>query len=57
MLKYGDKRDYPKIDVYVDGNYVWSTTWCKTCKEAIERAKVQVDRPEAKVTARFDKRK
>ena len=42
MLKYGDKRDYKKIDIflkYSDGtfNYVESTTWSKTCKDAKAR--------------------
>lgn len=36
-VNYGDKRDYPKIDVYVNGVYRGSTTWAKTCKEAKER--------------------
>ncbi len=36
-MVYGDKRDYPKIDIYVDGFYKGSTTWLKTCKEACER--------------------
>ena len=26
-MTYGDKRDYPKIDLYVDHTYVCSTTW------------------------------
>lgn len=36
-MKYGDKRDYPKIDVYVNGQYECTTTWAKTCKEAKEK--------------------
>lgn len=36
-MKYGEKRDYKKIDIFVDGDYVCSTTWAKYCKEAIER--------------------
>ena len=35
--KYGDKTDYPKIDVFVNGDYAYSTTWCRTCKEAVQR--------------------
>ena len=35
---YGTHRDYPKIHIYVGGhgvwNYVASTTWARTCKEA-----------------------
>lgn len=37
-MAYGDKRDYPKIDIYVasEGHYkyVGTTTWSKTLKEA-----------------------
>lgn len=44
--EYGDKRDYPKIDIYVDGKYVATTTWAKTCKEAAEKYKEK--HPEAK---------
>jgi hypothetical protein len=36
-MNYGDKRAYAKIDLYVEGNYLCSTTWARTCKEAIER--------------------
>ena len=38
-MKYGDKRNYPKIDVIRDGQYECSTTWACTCKEAVERYK------------------
>lgn len=35
---YGTYRDYPKIHIYVGTrgvwNYVASTTWARTCKEA-----------------------
>lgn len=39
-MAYGDKRDYPKIDIYVKDNvtniyqYKTSTNWSKTCREA-----------------------
>lgn len=36
---YGDNRSYPKVDIYVGGQYVCSTTWSKTCKEAVEQFK------------------
>lgn len=36
-MNYGDKRDYPKIDIYVHGKYACSTTWARTCKEAVDR--------------------
>ena len=35
-LKYGDKRDYPKIDIYFMGSYQCSTTWARTLKQAKE---------------------
>ena len=35
MLKHGDKRDYPKIYIYVNGKFVACTTWSKTCKDAV----------------------
>lgn len=36
-MNYGDKRDYPKIDIYVHGKYAGSTTWARTNKEAIQK--------------------
>ena len=36
-MAYGDKRDYPKIDLYVNGIYRASTTWSKTITEAITK--------------------
>jgi hypothetical protein len=40
-IKYGDKRDYRKIDIYTRNTkgvavYECSTTWAKTCKQAKE---------------------
>ncbi len=36
---YGAYKDYPKIHIYVGDvgvwNYVASTTWARTCKEAL----------------------
>lgn len=57
-MAYGDKRDYPKIDLYVNGIYRASTTWAKTCKEAVaryEEANPQLCRDT--VTAYFAKNK
>jgi hypothetical protein len=40
-MAYGDKRDNRKIDLYVrkHGDKAWtyatSTTWARTCKEAV----------------------
>lgn len=36
-MNYGDKRDYPKIDIYVHGKYACSTTWARTCKQAVNK--------------------
>jgi len=34
---YGEKRDYKKIDLFYAGDYFATTTWAKTCKEAVEK--------------------
>ena len=52
---YGDKRDYRKIDIFVYGQYVCSTTWARTCREAI--AKYMERNPgheAASIKARYD---
>ena len=36
-VKYGTKRDYPKIEIFVDKKYKCTTTWAKNCKEAVEK--------------------
>ncbi len=55
---YGDKRDYPKIDIYWRGDYKASTTWAKTCREAKERFLMQHTNLVAnEVRCYFDKRK
>lgn len=35
-MKYGDKRDYPKIEIFVGGEYRGTTTWAKNLREAIQ---------------------
>lgn len=37
-LKYGEKRDYRKIDLILDGVYVATTTWSKNLREAKSNA-------------------
>jgi len=37
---YGDKRDYPKIALFADGQYFASTTWSRTCRDAIRHAQL-----------------
>jgi hypothetical protein len=34
---YGDKRDFKKIEIFVKGKYVGTTTWAKGLKEAKEK--------------------
>jgi hypothetical protein len=34
---YGDKRDYPKIEIVNNGKYAGTTTWSPTCREAREK--------------------
>ena len=36
-MEYGNKRDYPKIDIFVSGDYVASTTWAVSCHVAKEK--------------------
>jgi hypothetical protein len=58
-MAYGDKRDYPKIDIYVDGNYRTSTTWSRTCREAVavfKQINPVVASRATSITARFDRR-
>lgn len=33
------RESNPKIDVYADGVYQYSTNWSRTCKEAIQKFK------------------
>lgn len=35
--KYGDKRDYRPIQIFRHGKYLCTTTWSRTCKEALEQ--------------------
>lgn len=56
-MAYGDKRDFPKIDVARrGGGYVGSTTWAKTCREACERFAAAHGGTAGDYVARFDKR-
>ena len=41
---YGDKRDHPKIEIFVGGEYKATTTWASSCAEAKE--KYLADHPE-----------
>jgi hypothetical protein len=39
VAAYGDKRDYPKIEIFVNGVYKATTTWARTVEEALTRYK------------------
>ena len=45
-------KQYKKIDIYLNGKYKCSTTWSKTCREAI-RGYIEKHNPQGKVTAFF----
>lgn len=49
---YGTFCDYPKIDIYnrATGAYICSTTWARTCKEALQQ---YADTSAHKYRARF----
>ena len=36
-MNYGDKRDYGKIEIYVNMEYKGTTTWARTLVEAAAR--------------------
>lgn len=36
-MAYGDKRDYPKREIYLNGVYVGTTTWARTNAIAARR--------------------
>ena len=62
MAKYGDKRDYRKIDLFVRSDilgvrqYVGSTTWSRTCREAADQlAKLHPNISRSNITAWFAK--
>lgn len=55
-MVYGDKRDYPKIDIQEkrrDGEwkYTCSTTWSNTCEEAAKEYCKLTSRSEDRVRA------
>ncbi len=51
---FGNKRNYPKIDIFQAGKYQHSTTWVRTCKEAIEKSGLDLEN--GKITANFSKK-
>jgi len=51
-MAYGDKRDYNKIDIYVDGQYEFSTTWAKDTIEAKLKASESLGVDVSRIQAR-----
>lgn len=55
LYRYGEKRDYRKIDIYHKTPtgliYLGSTTWAPTCKEAVWRYHIKHDVPESELRA------
>ena len=37
MRQYGNKRDYKKIDLFINAKYYGTTTWAKNLKVAKEK--------------------
>lgn len=65
-MAYGDKRDYPKIEIWLKypgpastgSRYYGATTWAKTCKEAkaqFIKANPDLAHAAERVTAHFVK--
>lgn len=55
-MAYGDKRDYPKIEIYVNGVYKCTTTWSRTLTEAKEHyllTNIEVDLDKDIVSTHF----
>jgi hypothetical protein len=53
--KYNTSTGCYKIDVFLDGSYIWSTDWSKTCKAAKESAcKLNPGIDPKRITAYFD---
>ena len=61
LYRYGEKRDYHKIDIYqrmaTGLIYVCSTTWAPTCKEAVWRYHIKHGVPESRLRANFSEKR
>ena len=62
MVSYGDKRDYPKIDLFVFSEglkrweYVGTTTWSRTCREAADNlAKLHPNLARSNIRGQFQR--
>ena len=52
-MEYGNKRDYPKIDIFLDGQYEFSTTWARNIVEAREKAGEKLGVNSSRIRARY----
>lgn len=50
---YGAVRDYPKIELFLNGHYVATTAWSRTLLEAIEHYRQSFPLAQGKITAMF----
>lgn len=55
--KYGNKRDYPKIDIFVDGDYRATTTWARTLDEARRKFAEATGTPLSQIRAHYKERR
>ena len=51
-MAYGDKRNYEKIDIYLDHQYEFSTTWAKDTVEAKLKASESLGVDASRIQAR-----
>ena len=52
-MTYGNKRDFRKIDIFLDGQYKFSTTWAKSLRLAKEKASEAIGAPISRISARY----
>ena len=55
MREYGDKRDYKKIDLYINAKYHGTTTWAKNVKEAKEKLAEKLSITLKSISAEYQK--
>lgn len=60
-MTYGNRRDFPKIDIYAKRakgqplKYLCSTTWARTCRKAVERYATSSDYAASDLKAHFSR--
>ena len=52
--RYGVKRDYPRINIYLAGTHVNSTTWCATLQQAVKQYCFDFGVSDKIVTAKYE---